>query len=185
MQLILVHGYLAPNAFLWLLGHRLAAAGHTPRIFGYPSHRRPFDAHAVALAEAVAATPGPVGLIGHSLGGLLVHRAVERVPDAPVAAQIFIATPHQGSDYIRRVARLPLARRIAAAMMPGAFGVVPGPAIGHRAAIAGTRDAMVRPHEAVLPGVAFLALPYSHNELVWRARTADAIARFLVAGAFD
>ena len=186
MQLILVHGYLAPAALLWPLGRRLAAAGFTFELFDYPSRRPPFERHAEALARHLAAQRGPVALIGHSMGGLLVHRAVELVPDADVRAQIFLATPHRGTAAVKWLVKVPGVRRFATGAAPAAFGLDSATPRGPAGAIAGTRDTMVRPHEAALPGPApFLALPYGHNELLLRSATAQAIARFLASGEFD
>ena len=188
MQLILVHGYLAPAALLWPLGRRLATAGFGFELFDYPSRRPPFERHAAALAERLAALSGPVALIGHSMGGLLIHRAVELVPDANVRAQLFLATPHRGAAAVRWLTRVPGASRLATGVVPGAFGVAPAPAPlrGLVGAIAGARDTMVRPEEAALPdGAPFLTLPYGHNELVLRSATSRAIARFLASGQFD
>ena len=185
MRLVLVHGYLAPAALLWPLGRRLARDGHDFVLFDYPSRQRPFGAHAERLADYLAGLSGPLGLIGHSMGGLLVHRAAELAPEVDVRAQIFLATPHQGSALVRRLGRLPLVRQVATAIEPGAFGVAHAPGRGIAGAIGGARDAMVRPHEARLVYDApFLTLPYGHNELVLRAETANAIVRFLRTGVF-
>jgi pimeloyl-ACP methyl ester carboxylesterase len=187
MRLILVHGYLAPTALLWPLGRRLAARGHVVEYFDYPSRVPPFDRHAESLARRLVDVAGPVGLIGHSMGGLLVHRAVATTPGTEVCAQIFLATPHRGAAAVRRLAALPFAWRFATGLPPGAAGLeVAPPAHGAVGTIAGLRDVMVRPHEATLPFPSpCLTLPYGHNELVLRARTADAIARFLDTGGFD
>jgi pimeloyl-ACP methyl ester carboxylesterase len=187
MRLILVHGYLAPTALLWPLARRLARRGHDVELFDYPSRTPPFDRHADALAQRLAAGHHPVGLIGHSMGGLLIHRAVAASPDIDVRAQVFLATPHRGAAAVRRLAAIPGAWRFATGMPPGAAGVdVTAPLRGTAGSVAGLRDVMVRPHEAALPFPSpCLTLPYGHNELVLRGRTADAIARFLDTGGFD
>jgi hypothetical protein len=121
------------------------------------------------------------------MGGLLVHRAVALCPAADVRAQIFLATPHRGAATVRRLAAIPGAWRFATGMPPGASGLgLTEPLRGAIGTIVGLRDAMVRPHEAVLPPpVPCLTLPFGHNELVLRTATADAIARFLDTGGFD
>jgi pimeloyl-ACP methyl ester carboxylesterase len=186
MQLILVHGYLAPAALLWPLGRRLAQHGHTFELFDYPSRLPPFERHAAALADRLRRLEGPVGLIGHSMGGLMIHRALELSPGVEVEAQLFLATPHRGAASVQWLARLPGARRLATGVTPGAFGIDAPTPRGRVGAIAGSRDTMVRPREAALTGPApFLALPFGHNELVLRSATAQAIARFLACGEFD
>jgi len=186
MRLILVHGYLAPAALFWPLARRLARAGHAVEIFDYPSRTPPFDRHAEALWRRLAVDDGPLGLIGHSMGGLLIHRALAAAPGLDVRAQIFLATPHRGAAAVRRLAAIPGAWRFATGLPPGAAGVEIAASVrGTVGCITGLRDLMVRPHEAVLPFPSpCLTLPYGHNELVLRARTADAIVRFLGTGEF-
>lgn len=192
MLVVLVHGYLAPGALLWPLGRQLERHGHRAVIFSYPSRRGTLDEHAAALLrvirEAAARAAGePLAVFGHSLGGLLLHRVLADDPSLPVVRRVFAATPHRGCRLARRAAAGPLGPLLSPVSRAAMFGVAAAERHPSRTGvIIGTRDLMVRPDEADLPGAHDrLRLPYGHNEILLRPRTARAVARFLETGAFD
>jgi pimeloyl-ACP methyl ester carboxylesterase len=115
MHFVLVHGAFH-GAWCWdAVRKELGAAGHTTTAVGLPIEDP--DAGAEAYAdEVVASTPkneGPVVLVGHSLGGLVVPIVAGRVPTAmtiylcallPVPGRSFDAQqPAAGTGFVPSV----------------------------------------------------------------------------------
>ncbi|MFO7675510.1 MAG: alpha/beta fold hydrolase [bacterium] len=94
---VLGHGFLAPIARYdslgrWLAGHgfRVLVAGYPDPGLGYPRARIPAD----LLAAADWLGPGPVALVGHSMGGGGAFTAAGRAPAGRVAA-LAAMSPHR------------------------------------------------------------------------------------------
>jgi len=190
VHVILIHGYLAPAALLWPLSRRLRRAGHDVEIFSCPSRRGTLGDHAEALArrlDALSRLPSAeTALVGHSLGGLLLHRALQRAAAPHVTRQVFIATPHRGSRVARRTARMLIARWLSPASRSASWGVDRPVHPARIGVVVGTRDRMVTAEEAdLLTADDRVALPYGHNELLLRPKTAAVVGRFLNTGFFD
>jgi pimeloyl-ACP methyl ester carboxylesterase len=89
----LVYGPLIE--FLRLHGHRVTPCGY--------DWRRSIDDGADRLLERLTALPGPVSIVAHSMGAMVVRRCVQRAPDLVLGALprledvIFIAPPFKGS----------------------------------------------------------------------------------------
>lgn len=97
LPVLLVHGLGRTPLSLLRLGRRLARAGASPHYFGYyawaESHPRILDRLSARLGQ-LGAAGAPVGLIGHSLGGLLLRQAVFRVPGFRVHHLVMLGTPN-------------------------------------------------------------------------------------------
>lgn len=186
MRVILVHGYLATRHVLWPLARGLRRLGYEAEVYGYASHRGRLEEHAAGLIDLLRAAETPLALVGHSLGGLLIHTALHAVPEAPVVRRVFIATPHRGCRSAKRALSSPIARLVSEAGRRAAFGCEPRAHASPVGVIVGTRDRTVFADEAELPGAHdHLALPFTHNELVIRPQTAHAVDRFLRYGRFE
>ncbi len=136
---VLVHGY-AGSEVVWDPLRRVLASDGFERVvtLSYDSFGVGVDevtaciAGAVRAATATSSAPG-VHLVGHSLGGLLLRRAVADHDLAPlVGAAVTISTPHGGSP-LARFAVGRCARLMAPAVLPGlrtapAPSAPPGPA---------------------------------------------------------
>lgn len=185
MRVVLIHGYLAPKAIFRPLMGRLRRAGHDPQVFAYRSRRGTLQDHADGLRARVARI-GSCVLVGHSMGGLLIHRALHDQPDLPVTHRVFIATPHRGSQLAVRSTRSPLWRVMGTVVRSTVRGV---PVPEHDSlvgVITGARDRTVRPEEGDLESAdARLVLPCTHNQLLIDPRTASAINRFVAQGVFE
>lgn len=103
---LLVHGLGRTPLSLMLLGRRLRREGFDPEFFGYyafaESHRRILE-RLVRRLRALAADEMPVGLVGHSLGGLLLRQAIAHVPELPLRGLAMLGTPNQPPRMARRV----------------------------------------------------------------------------------
>lgn len=184
MHVILIHGYLAPKTILLPLRRRLRRLGHDADIFGYPSRRGTLQTHADALYARLERL-GPCALVGHSMGGLLIHRVLHDHPTLPVSHRVFVATPHRGSTLAARSTKSPLWRVMGTVVRSTVRGV---PVPEHPARIGvvlGSRDRTVRPDEGALPEAAdTLTLPCGHNQLILDPRLARAVHRFLTEDSF-
>lgn len=187
MRVVLVHGYLAPGAVMWPLAARLRRAGHTTTLFKYRSHRGDIARHVKDLRTFIQSGDGaPFALVSHSMGGLVVHAALDDAQIRKPQAAVFIATPHNGSRLARAVRKGPLARFMSDGARVLASGVNLRPSDVPCGVIVGLKDRTVRPAEARFSGATDqLDLPYGHNELLVRPQTAAAVTRFIKTGRFE
>ncbi len=98
MKVLLVHGLGRTRLSLALLGRRLSASGHTPEYFAYSSLVESLPhivGRLVMRLRALAADGEEVGLVGHSLGGLLLREAVAKVPELRVKHLVMLGTPNR------------------------------------------------------------------------------------------
>lgn len=105
MQLLLVHGLGRTPLSLFGLAGALRHAGHRTRFFGYLPALEPLPRIVRRLAaqlRALATRGEPVGLVGHSLGGLFLRKALAEVPELRVHHFVMLGTPHT----VPRMARL-------------------------------------------------------------------------------
>ena len=111
---VFVHGLWMTGAESLLLRRRLAnERGYGLKVFRYASVGMP-PAHIIAaLHHTIAAIEAPrVHLIGHSLGGLMILRCLERYPMAQPGRVVFLGTPATGSRAARRFSEFGLGRRL-------------------------------------------------------------------------
>jgi pimeloyl-ACP methyl ester carboxylesterase len=96
-----------------LLRRRLAAQrGFRLHVFRYRSVHEPMAQIAARLGTMLARIEAPqVHLLGHSLGGLVILRCLERYPMAQPGRVVFLGAPVGGSRAARRLGRWPFARR--------------------------------------------------------------------------
>ena len=100
---VLVHGYAGSDLVWGPLRQVLAAAGFDAVVtVSYDSFGVPVDEVTRCIADLVRdAAPG-AHLVGHSLGGLLVRRAIaDHALAGAVGAAVTISTPHGGSPFAR------------------------------------------------------------------------------------
>ncbi len=185
-RVYLVGGYLAPGLLLEPLKRRIAGAGYPVEVFRYPTHRDGVRTHANDLAQrlAVDCRGAPVILVGHSLGGLVVHEAIKKRA-LNLTRVVFVATPHRGCRVGRNARKLRWPMLLQGAGRQVSHGVEPAPINAETGVIIGTKDRVVSPQEAELPGATRLQLPYGHNGLLVRPRSLAAIVRFIESGRFE
>ncbi|WJW74964.1 alpha/beta fold hydrolase [Thiohalobacter sp. IOR34] len=201
--MLLIHGVWMPAASLGLLAWRLRRAGFLPRLFSYPSVRRPVAVNARRLIAEVRALGEPLGIVAHSLGGLVALRALHDEPGLPVQRLVLLGTPLRGSALARRMAAFAPGRWLLGhsrdegllgdARLPGAppaTGLIAGTRpLGPGRLLPGLRgpsDGTVAVAETAHPLLAArCCLPVTHSGLLLsRAVAAEAI-HFLRQGRFD
>jgi len=188
-----------------LLRRRLAAErGLHLSVFHYDSVHEGMAQIATRLHALLEPIEAPqVHLLGHSLGGLVIMRCLERYPMAQPGRVVFLGTPVAGSRAARLLARSELGRRLLGAasaeelLLEHTRRWQCGRELG---IIAGTRpwgfgrlllkfdednDGTVALSETRLAGAAgFLPLPVTHSSMLWSARVARETGSFLEYGGF-
>jgi pimeloyl-ACP methyl ester carboxylesterase len=207
---ILVHGLWMTGLEFGVLRQRLQTRhDFDVHVFSYPSMHGNVDeivAELAAFAHERAASTGRVHLVGHSLGGAIVYRALERqgLRDLPGNA-VLLGSPLNGSRAASGVGRLSMLRPL---IGPHAFNELAQPcgrcwpadcgrSLG---AIAGTRpmgtgqffahfdeenDGTVAVSETVIPGLnGHMVLPHSHVGMLFANDVAAQVGHFLRHGCF-
>lgn len=206
---ILVHGLWMPRIAMSVLGVRLARAGWRCRAFGYAGRAQPLEAHAEQLLRfARERSPEGAHYVAHSLGGLVVLRALGTDRALRVGRVVLLGAPAQGCLAGRRLARYrsgrwllgasePLWRERSSAGEPGLrwqrpepLGVIAGTLpIGLGALAApfhGPGDGVVRVEETAVPGMSeSITLVVSHGGMLVSARVAAQVIAFLRSGRFS
>lgn len=96
MLVLLVHGLGRTPLSLFGLGAALRRGGHRTRFFGYLPALEPVPRivrRLTAVLRELARRGEPVGLVGHSLGGLLLRMALPDAPNLRVHRLVLLGTP--------------------------------------------------------------------------------------------
>lgn len=211
---LFVHGLWMTGAESFLLRRRLAARGWALRVLPYSSLAEQMDVvarrcarQAISLARR---TLLPVHLVGHSMGGLVIHRMFELglLPadrfSGDFCRLVFMGTPIRGSRCARRLHDAGPARRLLGKMgdaclpdgvpgrwdFPQQLGIISGTApvgLGHLLArFEGPNDGTVAVAETRLEGATdSIELPVSHTAMCVSSRVAGQVADFLETGRFS
>ena len=199
--ILLVHGLWMSGFELGVLKHRLEANGQFRAIaFSYPSISGSMTDHVNSLIEfARAQSTDQLHFVGHSLGGLVVLKALQLTDDLPDGRAVLLGTPVQGSRAARGVARLlPFGKAILGAAVNAEIvdcaprewsgrrdiGVIAGSmglGLGRFFAELNTaHDGTVLVEETKLPGAKDeLIVSTSHTGMLFSAEIAEQTAHFL------
>lgn len=183
------------------LARRLQAQGFITHRFDYASLLRgPAPSVDRLAAKLLSLAPGPVHLVGHSLGGLVALETLTSYHGLPTGRVVCLGSPLAGSGAARGLAMnhlSPFLGRSATLLKAGLAELPRGRQVG---VVAGSRamglgrffggfesdnDGTVAVWETRLPGlVDHRVLPVSHTGLIFSAPVADLTAAFLRNGRF-
>lgn len=205
--ILLVHGLWMTGHELFMLRRRLSAVTGLPAVtFSYRTLAGSLERHADALVQfARERGAGRVHFVGHSLGGLVILRALQQAADLPQGRAVLIGSPLQGSHAAREVLRLmPFARSLLGTAIyqecvetrsrcwngqceVGVIAGSRGMGLGRLfAPLEGEHDGTVRVEETLLPGARdHIVLPVSHSGMVLSSEVARQAGRFLQTGMFQ
>jgi pimeloyl-ACP methyl ester carboxylesterase len=210
---LFVHGLWMSGAESFLIRRRLAARGWTLRVLQYSSFVEDLDSVARRCARQAHAlarsTEGPVHLLGHSLGGLVIYRAFQLgllQPDrfsGDFCRVVFMGSPVSGSQSARVLWRNPHLRRLlgqtGGACLPDGMrgrwdfaaqlGIIAGTSgygLGRLLApFDGPNDGTVSVAETQMDGATDRCeLPVTHTSMWLSAAVVERVANFLEAGRF-
>jgi pimeloyl-ACP methyl ester carboxylesterase len=203
-QVVVVHGLWMTGAEATLFRHRLAARGYAVRQYHYHSGSATAATVLAGLRDEVLGLGGPVHLVGHSLGGLVIMRLLEAYPELPVARVVLLGAPVNGSRAAAGLVRLtgsdwmfgPMASDELLAATPRVWqhaapvGVVAGTqSLGLGRFICGLdgpNDGTVAVAETRLAGASgHLELGVSHVGFMLSQGVVEATATFLATGSFS
>jgi alpha-beta hydrolase superfamily lysophospholipase len=192
---------------LAVLKHRVEAGERFRACaFSYPSLAGTMNDHTRRLIDfAREQRAESLHFVGHSLGGLVILRALQITDDLPPGRAVLLGTPLQGSKAAQGVARfLPFGKALLGAAINDEcinwaprqwsgrreVGVVAGSmrlGLGHLFANLETdNDGTVLVEETRLPGAKdHIVLPTSHTGLVFSAAVARQALHFLQTGTFS
>jgi pimeloyl-ACP methyl ester carboxylesterase len=200
---LLLHGaWMNAWAMAYLAG-ALRREGFSAQALDYRTMRDPLEAHLSRVANRVAKLDATrVHLVGHSLGGVIVMRYLQRGADRRVQRAVLIGTPISGCRAAADFAEIAGGEL----MMGQSLGVWREPvdvSVDSRfeiGAIAGTRalglgsmvtrlpdpnDGVVCLDETKFPALRdHIALPLGHSLMLVSSRVASQTSAFLKTGAF-
>lgn len=147
---VLIHGLMADGTSMWALQRALHAAGRGTTAPSLGGMLRPIASYATRLERVLSQREGPVDVVCHSLGGIILRVALERHPRlrARIRRVVTIATPHHGSGAARWLP-IPEAR----ALVPGGAFITALPSLrallpaARITTIASRHDCVVYPHD--------------------------------------
>jgi pimeloyl-ACP methyl ester carboxylesterase len=205
-HVIYVHGLWMPGDESLLLRHRLAQEfGLTLHPFRYSAAYSNMSSITARLDKFVRELGTPEAhFVGHSLGGLVIHRFLERFPDQPAGRVVFLGTPcvasraaEQASGFApvahlmgQSVAEELLQPRERRWTHERALGIVAGSqpfGVGQLLAnFDEDNDGTIAVSETRMPGMSdHLVLPVSHLGMLVSARVARETGLFLTEGLFS
>ena len=205
-DVVYVHGLWLNGRESLVLRRRLERElGCRAHPFRYRSVAGPMSDIVARLADFVAALDSPtLHLIGHSLGGLVIYRFLERYPQQKPGRVVFLGTPSIASRAAVGVARLrwaaPLVGRCLSEELvkhherrwsaPRELGIIAGTrrvGLGQFVACFDEdSDGTVAVSETRLPGATdHVCLPVSHMGMLLSPRVALESAQFLRNGRFS
>jgi hypothetical protein len=204
-SVILVHG-------LWMSGFQLgvlkrhieAVSSYRVVPFSYPTIKGSMADHVRSLLDfAHTQQSDELHFVGHSLGSLVVLRALQITDDLPPGRAVLLGPPCQGSLAAKGVARLPFGRAIlGAAIHEECIECTPREWSGRRdvGIVAGSmgmglgrlfanlqsdHDGTVLVEETMLPGAKdHIVMHTSHTAMLFSTDVAKQAVSFLKAGVF-
>jgi len=205
VAVVYVHGLWLSGHEAFLLGRRLEKErGYQWHAFNYASTMLTMADIADGLHAFITGITEPtVHLVGHSLGGLVIQRCLERHPHIAPGRVVFLGTPSLASQSASAVGRFRYGRNLLGQAATEEFLFTHQRVWSHErelGIIAGNQplglarlvvdfqeanDGTVAVSETRMPGAkAHIVLPVSHTGMLLSARVAFETGQFLETGHF-
>ncbi len=204
-RIVVLHGLWMPPALsTMLLCRRLEAAGYDTTVFGYASVACDLDENAARLAAFAAALPERrLHFVGHSLGGVVIVRMLQRHGGGRAARAVCLGSPLTACHGGGMLLRFGWGRRIVGrsiADIAEGRGVEPWRGGCELGILAGDRpygfgrllgglpmpnDGTVAVAETRLDGAVHRVLHVNHTALLWDRQVAAETVHFLRHGTFS
>ena len=201
---ILVHGLWVHATVMALMRRRIARCGYGVVSYSYPSMRLTLTENADRLARYCRGLAAArIHFVGHSLGGLVILRMLERAPELGAGRVVLAGTPFGDSLSAQRLARLPGGRAALGRSVPEWLGQAKPQALAQHdiGVIAGSiaiglgrlvapdlprpNDGVVTVAETRLPAMRdHIVMRVNHSGMLLSAAVARQICEFLQRGAF-
>lgn len=176
---VFVHGMFASSGVFRPMAFALAREGYAPRQvhFDYKPMGN-IERHAKRLVTVLeeARVPGPVVVVAHSLGGLIVRHALQHL-GLRVDALVTMGTPHLGTSAAR-----PWPWQLARELSPGSVAIESLVATAHRlqrtavTSVVAENDLLVEAESAALPGSRLVSIPHvGHHGMLYDPLAWDAV----------
>jgi pimeloyl-ACP methyl ester carboxylesterase len=95
VNVLLVHGLGRTPGSMFPLAAALRKGRHRVHYFGYSTTLETWDRIVGRLVAKLRTLALPVGLVGHSLGGLLLRAAIAKLPELKVHHFVMLGTPNR------------------------------------------------------------------------------------------
>lgn len=209
---LLLHGFFGLPPMMMALAADLRQSGFLVDAPYYPSWRRGLghivDHLAPRLERLVRSAPGPVHMIGHSMGGIVARALIAQMRPPALGRVVMLGTPNGGSEIADWVAATPLAAMVLGAAGPALvtsrapdFDRLVGSVDYDVGVIAGSRSTgegpiarlLPAPHDGKVSVAAthlrgqrdHIVLPVPHRLLPFDREARRQSLAFLATGSFD
>jgi len=184
---VCVHGYTQNGTNFWGIRRALAESGRPTAAVSLHHRLAPMAWYRRrlrrGLRERLDAVDGPVDVVAHSMGGVLLRLVLadDEALRGRIRSVVTLGSPHRGTAAARGIPLLPevqaLKRRAELlAELPGLCELVP-----RVTNLAGTLDTVVYPlNTALEPGAAHVVLPVGHAGLLTHPDAVDAVLSAVV-----
>ncbi len=203
-NVVLVHGLWLPGPEFFFLQRKLQAAGFQTYRFSYRSVADDLDENAARLAAFIAGLPSErIHLVGHSLGGIVILRLLERQALAGGGRVVCLASPLTGTVAGQALAGYPGGSALLGKSMASFFadgpvarwsgtqelGLIAGDSplgLGQFiSSLPAPHDGTVAVEETRLEGATdHIVLPVSHLSMLCSGVVAQQVVSFLNSGRF-
>lgn len=118
MDIVLIHGMGRTPASMLILKRRLAKLGHQTHLFGYAAWAESLDGVSAHLARKIERIVGsrPYAVVGHSLGSVILRRALFKLATNPPRHSFLLAPPMRACKAARFFSRFRLYRTLTGEM---------------------------------------------------------------------
>lgn len=202
-NVLFLHGLWMNGLETWWLRHRVESHGFATQALSYPTMHATAGEVVSLLAGRIATLEPPVHLVGHSLGGLMLLKLFELLPEQPPGRVVLLGSPVAGSHAARSVASWAIGPSLLGRIaleeivergprrwsLPRELGIIAGSTSAGMGRLVSQlpepNDGTVAVEETHIEGMTdHLVLPVTHTGMLVSASVAEHVARFLTTGRF-